>query len=138
MYTETFTFFLGHFCLDSPHLFSIPFIKSALLCAAAADVSPPTSGRRAGVGRELGGSWAFLQASMQQICPHTAPLRFPLPPQSLSAPRALIPYGFLGPILRISWAYIDHIFALYIGPVTFSEHFQHTLTISSPHLYNTS
>ena len=53
-------------------------------------------------------------------------------------PKALIPYGYLRPILGISWAYIDHIFALHIGPVTFSEHFQHTLTTGSPQLQNTS
>ena len=96
MYTETFTFFLGHFCLDSPHLFSIPFIKSALLCAAAADVSPPTSGRRAGVGRELG----VLASIHTTILPPHSPPQIPLAPQSLAAPRALIPYGYLGPILR--------------------------------------
>ena len=45
-------------------------------------------------------------------------------------PRALVPYEYLRPILRISWAYIDHIFAIYIGPVTFSEHFQHSPTTS--------
>ena len=116
----------------SPHLFSIPFIKSALLCAAAADVSPPTSGRRAGVGWELG----VLASIHTTILPPHSPPQIPLAPQSLAAPRALIPYGYLGPILRISWAYIDHVFALYIGPVIFSEHFQHTLTISSPHLHN--
>ena len=73
------------------------------------------------------------------LSPHNPPqIPFAPSPQSLSAPRALIPYGFLGPILRISWAYIDHIFALYIGPVTFSEHFQHSPTTSSPHLHNNS
>ena len=78
----------------------------------------------------MGGSWVFLQASTRQICPCTAPL------SPYQHPRALIPYRYPGPILWISWAYIDHIFALYIGPVTFSKHFQHTLTISSPHLHN--
>ena len=58
------------------------------------------------------------------------------PLSSHQHPRALIPYRYPGPILRISWAYIDHIFAIYIGPVTFSKHFQHTLTISSLHLHN--
>ena len=81
---------------------------------------------------EISGSWAFLQASILQICPHTGRLS---PSQT---PRALIPFGYLGPTLRISWAYIDHIFALHIGPVTFSEHFQHTLTTGSPQLQNTS
>ena len=47
-------------------------------------------------------------------------------------PRALVPYGYLRPIFGISLAYIDHIFAIYIGPVTFSEHFQHSPTTSWP------
>ena len=73
---------------------------------------------------EISGSWAFLQASILQICPHTGPL------SQTQTPRVLIPYGYLRPTLRISWAYIDHIFALHIGPVTFPEHFQHTLNSS--------
>ena len=61
---------------------------------------------------EISGSWALLQA--WQISPHTAPLRFPKPPQSLSAHHSqwYLTYildlycGYLGPILTISWHYI--------------------------------
>ena len=56
--------------------------------------------------RELGGNWAFLQASILQICPHTAFLRFPWPPQSLSAPQS--PHT-----LRISQTYIGDILGVY-------------------------
>ena len=75
--------------------------------------------------------WAFLQASMLQICPQ--PPSDSLSPLSpYQPPRALVPYGYLRPIFGISLAYIDHIFAIYIGPVTFSEHFQHSPTTSWP------
>ena len=74
--------------------------------------------------------WAFLQASMLQICPQ--PPSDSLSPLSpYQPPRALVPYGYLRPIFGISWACIDHIFAIYIGPVTFTELFQHSPTTSA-------
>ena len=70
---------------------------------------------------------------------HTQPPSDSLkPPQSLSAPQSPRTIRISGPILGISWAYIDHIFALYIVPVTFSEHFQYSPTTSSPHFHNNS
>ena len=54
----------------------------------------------------LGGSWTFLQASILQICSHTAFLRFPWPPQSLSAPQS--PHT-----LQISQTYIGDILGVY-------------------------
>ena len=148
MYTETFTFFLGHYCLDSfvfpPFIFKSFYQVGTAVCRSCGCVTTniwemsrswtgvgwELDGSWTGVGRELDGSWPFLQASTREICPYTAPL------SPYQHPRALIPYRYPGPILRISWVYIDHIFTLYIGPFIFSEHFQHTLTISSPHLHN--
>ena len=101
------------------HLFSIPFIKSALLCAAAMDVSPPTSGR----GRELGVLASILTTYLP---PHR--------PQSLLAhqsPHTLrISWTFIGDILGVYWPYIRLIYwACHIF-------YQHTLTTSLPHLHN--
>ena len=156
MYTETFSFSFGLQCLDSlginmypPFYFFYPQKSSFRHVAVSMNnylVSPFIFNSLYQVGTtvcrscgyvttniwEISGSWAFLQASILQICPHTGPL------SHSQTPRALIPYGYLGPTLRISSAYIDHIFALHIGPVTFPEHFQHTLRTSSPQLQNTS
>ena len=139
MYTETFTFFLGHYCLDSfvfpPFIFNSFYQVGTAVCRSCGCVTTniwEKSGSWTGVGWELG----VLASIHTTILPPHSPSQIPLAPQSLAAPRALIPYGYLGPILRISWVYIDHIFTLYIGPFIFSEHFQHTLTISSPHLHN--
>ena len=129
MYTETFTFFLGHFCLDSfvfpPFIFNSFYQVGTAVCGSCGCITTNIW--------EMSGSWAGVEwelGSLASIHKTTLPPRSP--PQIPFAPsvpqRALIPYTYLGPILRISWAYIDHIFALYIGPVTFSEHFQHTCT----------
>ena len=91
---------------------------------------------------EMSGSWVGVGRSCKHLYYKFAPTQpssdslGPLSPYQ--PPKALIPYGYLRPILGISWAYIDHIFALHIGPVIFSEHFQHTLTTGSPQLQNTS
>ena len=87
-----------------------PFIfnsKVSLLCAAAAGMSPPTSGGWEGVGRSCKHQYYKFA--------HTKPASDSLSPLSpYQPPRAPIPYEYHRPILRISWAYIDHIFALYI------------------------
>ena len=119
MYTETFTFYFGHYCLDSlginmypPFYFFCPkkvlFLppkKSFSSCGGRHEqffISPFIFNSLYQVGTavcrscgyvttniwEMSGSWAFLQASILQICPHTAFLRFPWPPQSLSAPQS--------------------------------------------------
>ena len=122
MYTETFTFYFGHYCLDSldinmyppPFIFfaEVPFLpqkKSFSSCGGRHEQFScfpiyfqfPLSSRHCcvpqlrvchhqylGDERALGGSWAFLQATILQICSHTASLRFPWPPQSLSAPQS--------------------------------------------------
>ena len=126
MYTETFTFFLGHFCLDSfvfpPFIFNSFYQVGTTVCRSCGCVTTniwEKSGSWTGVGWELG---VLASTHTTNLPPHSPP-QIPLAPQSLAAPRALIPHRYLGPILRISWAYIDHVFALYIGPVIFSEHF---------------
>ena len=79
---------------------------------------------------EMSGSWVGVGRSCKHPYYKFAPTQPPSdslgPLSPYQPPTALIPYGYLRPILGISWAYIDHIFALHIGPVTFSEHFQHS------------
>ena len=91
---------------------------------------------------EMSGSWLGVGRSCKHPYYKFAPTQPPSdslgPLSPYQPPKVLIPYGYLRPILGISWAYIDHIFALHIGPVTFSEHFQHTLTTGSSHLHNNS
>ena len=114
-----------------PHLFLIP--KSALLCAAAVTTNI----------LEMSGSWLGVGRSCKHPYYKFAPTQPPSdslgPLSPYQPPKALIPYGYLRPILGISWAYIDHIFALHIGPVTFSEHFTHShnwFTTVAKHLQN--
>ena len=67
---------------------------------------------------EMSGSWLGVGRSCKHPYykfAHTQPPSDSLSPLSpYQPPRALVPYEYLRPILRISWAYIDHIFALYI------------------------
>ena len=55
--------------------------------------------------RALGGSWAFLQASIRQICPPSSPSDSlsPSVPSSPQSPNTL----------RISWTYIEDILGVY-------------------------
>ena len=66
----------------------------------------------------LDGSWTGVGCSCKHPHEKYAPTQPPShslrPLSPYQHPRALIPYRYPGPILRISWAYIDHIFALYI------------------------
>ena len=89
------------------------------------------SGRWVGVGRSC-------KHPYYKFAPTQPPSDSLGPLSPYQPPTALIPYGYLRPKLGISWAYIDHMFALHIEPVTFPEHFQQTLTTSSPQLQNTS
>ena len=115
-----------------PHLFQ--FQSLTAVCRSCGYVTTNIWGMR--------GSWVGVGRSCKHQYykfAHTKPASDSLSPLSpYQPPRAPIHYEYHRPILRISWAYIDHIFALYIGPVTFSEHFQHTLTTGSPQLQNTS
>ena len=137
MYTETFTFSFGHYYLDSfvfPHLFSIPFIMSALLYAAAAGVSPPTSERWAGVGRESGGSWAFLQASTRQICPLHSPPQIPFAP---SVPISTPEPSYLTDILDLYWGYLGRILTISLAYTLGLSHFLNTFNILSQFVHHT-
>ena len=180
MYTETFTFYLGHYCLDSldinmypPFYFFakkqyfflpkkvlfLPQKKSFSSCGGRHEQFScfpiyfqfPLSSQHCCVPQlrvchhqylEMSGRWVGVGRSCKHPYYKFAPTQPPSdslgPLSPYQPPKALIPYGYLRPILGISWAYIDHIFALHIGPVTFSEHFQHTLTTGSPQLQNTS
>ena len=179
MYTETFTFYFGHYCLDSLDINMYPpfyfFAKKSTFFAEKSTFLPRKShSRHVMVGMNNFLVSPFIFNSLYQVgtavcrscgyvttniwemswhwvgvgrsCKHPYYKFAPTQPPSDSLgplspyqpPKALIPYGYLRPILGISWAYIDHIFALHIGPVTFSEHFQHTLTTGSPQLQNTS
>ena len=85
---------------------------------------------------EMSGSWLGVGRSCKHPYykfAHTQPPSDSLSPLSpYQPPRALVPYGYLRPIFGISLAYIDHIFAIYIGPVTFFERFLHSPTTSWP------
>ena len=173
MYAETFTFYFGHYCLDSleinmsppPLLFFLPkyffypkksrsrhvvvgmnnFLVSPFIFNSLYQVSTAVC-RSCGYVTtniwEMSWRWVGVGRSCKHPYYKFAPTQPPSdslgPLSPYQPPKALIPYGYLRPILGISWAYIDHIFALHIGPVTFSEHFQHTLTTGSPQLQNTS
>ena len=140
MYTETFTFYFGHYCLDSLDINMYPpfyfFAKKSTFFAEKSTFLPKKKSfsscdgrhkqfsyfpiyfqfllssrhccvpklrvchhQHLGDERALGGSWAFLQASILQICSHTAFLRFPWPPQSLAAPQS--PFTYIGDILGV-------------------------------------
>ena len=140
MYTETFNFSFGHYYLDSfvfpPFIFKSFYQVGTAVCRSCGCVTTniwEMSRSWTGVGWELGVLASIHRTNMPLTQSPSDSLR-PLSPYQ--HPRALIPYRYPGPILRISWAYINHVFALYIGPVIFSEHCHHTLTISSPHLHN--
>ena len=124
VYTETFTFFLGHFCLDSPHLFSIPFIKSALLCAEAAGVSPPISGRWAGVGWELG---VLASIYTTNLLPHSLP-QISLAPSVPSSPPK--PF-YLTDILDLYWGYLGRILTISLPYILGLSHFLNTFNTLS-------
>ena len=172
MYTETFTFYFGHYCLDSldinmypppllflPKYFFYPKKSRSRHVVVGMNnflVSPFIFNSLYQVGTAVCRSCGYVTTNIWEMswrwvgvgrsCKHPYYKFAPTQPPSDSLgplspyqpPKALIPYGYLRPILGISWAYIDHIFALHIGPVTFSEHFQHTLTTGSPQLQNTS
>ena len=83
-----------------PHLFSIPFIMSALLCAATAGMSPPISGRWAGVGRSC-------KHPYYKFAPTQAPSVTLRPPEPSYLTDILdLHWGYLGRILTISLLYI--------------------------------
>ena len=78
---------------------------------------------------EMSGSWLGVGRSCKHPYYKFAPTQPPSdslgPLSPYQPPKALIPYGYLRPILGISWTYIYHIFNLHIGPFTFSVQFQH-------------
>ena len=81
--------------------------------------------------RELG---VLASIHTTNLLPHSLP-QIPLAPSvPISPPKP----SYLTDILDLYWGYLGHILTLHIESVTFYEHFQQTLTTSSPQLQNTS
>ena len=107
-----------------PHLFSIPSIKSALLCAAAAGMSPPISGRWAGVGWELG---VLASIHTTNLLPHSLP-QIPLAPSvPISPPKP----SYLTDILDLYWGYLGRILTISLPYILGLSHFLNTFNTLS-------
>ena len=113
-----------------PHLFSIPFIKSALLCAEAAGVSPPISGRWAGVGWELG---VLASIYTTNLLPHSLP-QIPLAPSVPSSPPK--PF-YLTDILDLYWGYLGRILTISLPYILGLSHFLNTFNTLSQLVHHT-
>ena len=109
MYTETFTFFLGHYCLDSfvfpPFIFNSFYQVGTAVCRSCGCVTTniwEKSGSWTGVGWELG----VLASIHTTILPPTQPPSDSLSPSVPSSPESPL-------TLRISWTYIEDILGVY-------------------------
>ena len=149
MYTETFTFFLGHYCLDSfvfpPFIFNSFYQVGTAVCRSCGCVTTniwEMSRSWTGVGWELGVLASIHTTNMPQHSPPQIPFA-PSVPISTPEPSYLtdildLYWGYLGCILTISSPYILGLSYFLNTFNTLSQLVHHTCTTFWLHLPNSN